>query len=67
MFFEKCAILGLIHIPLCEGFSYWKCEILGLLSCIAYTSTKSKNKDSCEIFEKEYIDTSFQIVNRTEI
>ena len=31
---------------LCEGFSYHKCEILWLLSCIAQTSTKNKNKNN---------------------
>ena len=32
-------------LALCEGFSYLKCEILWLLSCIAQTSAKNKNKD----------------------
>ena len=37
--------LDFSQMALCEGFSYHKCETLWLLSCIAQTSAKNKNKD----------------------
>ena len=59
--------LNFNYMVLCEGFSYCKCEILWLLSCIAQTLAKIKTRIAYEIFETKYIDTSFQVVNRTEI
>ena len=55
------------QMAVCEGFSYCKYEILWLRSCIAQTSAKMKTRITCEIFETKYIDTSFQVANRTEI
>ena len=37
--------LNFSHMALCEEFSYCKFEILRLLSCVAKTLTKNKNKD----------------------
>ena len=51
-------------MALCEGFSYHKCEILWLLSCIAQ---KMKTRITCEIFETKYTDTPFQGGNSAEI
>ena len=55
-----------LHEALHEGFSYCKCEILWLLSCIAKISAKIK-RVTCEVFETKYIDILFQVANRAEI